>query len=530
MFSLSSYPYSSSRQVILGQQGAVATSQSLAALAGMEMFWRGGNAIDAAVAMAIALTVVEPTSNGIGGDGFALVWDGQLHGLNASGRSPQAWRAEQFAPGSPLPQVGWLTVTVPGAVSGWVALWRRWGKLPFQQLFAPALHYASHGFPISPITAHLWQRAEPIYLHLEEEQFRPFQQIFFPHQRAPQAGELWVSPAHAQTLESIAASEGESFYRGDLAEQIATFATQTGGALTLADLSAHTAEWVKPIATDYRGITVWELPPNSQGISTLMALKLLEQIDLGAMPRESIDSYHYQIEAMKLALDDAYRHIAEPEQMQIDPESLLDPAYLRSRQQLIGSKARPYQGFHLPQGGTVYLAAADQELMVSLIQSNYQSFGSGVLVPGTGIALHNRGRGFNLTAGHPNQIGGGKRPFHTLMPGFLTQAGQPLAAFGLMGGPMQPQGHLQMVINLVDYHLNPQALLDAPRWQVMEDGQVLLEEAVSGAIVSSLQERGHRAKRTTDSYRFGKGQMILKQQGVFMVATEPRADGLALAY
>jgi gamma-glutamyltranspeptidase/glutathione hydrolase len=526
-FDLTQYPYPAQRRVVIGQQAAVATSQPLAALAGMEMLWAGGNAVDAAVAMAIALTVVEPTSNGIGGDAFALVWDGKLHGLNASGRSPQAMTQDRYAGKPQVPYYDWLSVTVPGAVSAWQALWHRWGKLPFEQLFEPAIRYAEQGYPVSPETAIAWRKVERLYLNQQRPEFRAFQQVFFPHDRAPKVGEVWRSPAHAATLRTIAQTQGEAFYRGELAAKIAQFAADTGGLLTEADLAAHQADWVEPIGINYRDVTVWELPPNTQGIAALMALNLLSGIDLAHYPYDSIERYHWQIEAMKLAFADAHRYVADPRWLELAPELLVSQRYGADRRQLIGETAIPVAQPGLPQGGTVYLAAADGDLMVSLIQSNYMGFGSGILVPGTGIALHNRATGFTLTAGHPNQIGPGKRPFHTIIPGFLTRDRQPWGPFGVMGGPMQPQGHLQVVVNLVDYGMNPQAALDAPRWQFVRDNLVLLEPPIAPHIPPALAARGHKIM---PGNFFGRGQVILKQDGVLVAGSEPRTDGLALAW
>ncbi len=513
----------------MGKRGAVATSQPLATLAGMEMFWAGGNAVDAALAMAIALTVVEPTSNGIGSDAFALVWDGKLHGLNASGRSPQKLTLEQFAGMAEIPSFGWLPVTVPGAVSAWRSLSERWGKLPFEQLFEPAIRYAEEGFPVSPVTATAWKLAASVYLPLTAPEFGPFKDVFFPGNRAPAAGEVWGSILHGKTLRAIAQSGGESFYTGEIAQKIADFAADTGGFLTTSDLAAHQADWVEPISTNYRDLTVWEIPPNTQGIAALMALDILEGFDLDRYPRESVESYHLQIEAMKLAFADVHRHAADPRFMEVEIEHLLDKAYAKERQQLIGDQAIPLANPGLPKGGTVYLAAADGELMVSFIQSNYQGFGSGILIPGTGIALQNRGVGFTLEAGHPNQWAPAKRSFHTIIPGFLTQDGQPLGPFGVMGGPMQPQGHLQVVVNLADYGMNPQSALDAPRWQFISGNRVLLEQSVPRHVALALAERGHDVQVSAEGEQFGKGQIILRREGVLVAASEPRADGLALA-
>ncbi len=538
---LTDYPYPSARRVLMGKRGAVATSQPLAAIAGMQMLWAGGNAVDAAIAMAIALTVVEPTSNGIGSDAFALVWDGQLHGLNASGRSPQNLRRSHFDGMERVPPQSWEAVTVPGAVSAWRALWQRWGKLPFEELFAPAIRYAAEGFPVSPGTAQIWKAAEGIYLPLTDARFQPFKEVFFKSDRAPNPGEIWGSPAHAQTLREIAATGAESFYQGKLAEKIANFAANSGGFLTTADFAAHRADWVNPISTDYRGVTVWEIPPNTQGLAALIALNILEGFEFGKnqyRSRETADFYHLQIEAMKLAFADVRRYAADPNYMQMPAERLLDKAYARERRSLIGEKAIPLASPGLPKGGTVYLAAADSDLMVSFIQSNFTGFGSGILIPETGIALQNRGCGFTLEPRHPNEYAPAKRPYHTIIPGFLSQDGQPLGPFGVMGGPMQPQGHVQVVVNMVDCGLNPQAALDAPRWQFVADNRVLLEPSVSEAIARELANRGHDIRQDNlldnpqymQMGQFGRGQIILRQNDTFIAASEPRSDGLAMVW
>lgn len=527
-FSLTDYPYPASRRVVMGRNYAAATSQPLATLAGMEMFWAGGNAVDAAIAMAIALTVVEPTSNGIGSDAFALVWDGQLHGLNASGKSPEKLSLEHLTAFDRVPQLGWLPVTVPGAVSAWHSLWQRWGKLPFEQLFEPAIRYAEQGFPVSPETSRAWQAAAALFLPQVDPLFAPLKQAFFAGDRPPSAGEIWGSLAHAHTLREIATTDGESFYRGKLAAQMAAFAANTGGWLTQADLAAHQSFWVPPIATTYRDVTVWEMPPNGQGMAALMALNILEGFELGRYPRDSATSFHLQIEAMKLALADAYSHITDADWMQVLVADLLHKEYAAQRRSLIGDRAIAAQT-GLPTGGTVYLAAADRDLMVSFIQSNYHGFGSGVLIPNTGIALQNRGMGFSLQPGHPNQFAPGKRPFHTIIPGFLTQGNQPLGPFGVMGAHMQPQGHVQVVVNLTDYNMNPQAALDAPRWQVTAGKNVFLEQTVPRSTALALGDRGHTIHLSPEGRIFGKGQIILRQGKTLIAASEPRADGVALA-
>ena len=533
---LSDYPYSSQRRVVMGRRGAVATGQPLATAAGMEMLHSGGNAVDAAVAMAITLTVVEPTANGIGSDAFALVWDGSLYGLNGSGKSPQNLTKKTFC-GMQSPY-GWLPVTVPGAVSAWRALWERWGRLSFERLFEPAIRYAEEGYPVSPVVAEYWKRAEQIYLPLNDTIFTPLKDVFFRNNRAPAAGEIWGSAAHAETLREIARTGGESFYKGKLAERIANYAAETGGFLTQEDLVAHQTDWVTPISTEYHGLTVWEMPPNTQGIAALMALNILENFDISQYARESVESYHLQIEAMKLAFADVKQYVADADFMEVGVEELLDKNYGKKRAKLITEKAISLAAPGLPKGGTVYLAAADGDLMVSFIQSNYMGFGSGVVVAGTGIALQNRGFGFSFEQGHPNEYSPGKRAYHTIIPGFLTREGVPVGPFGVMGGPMQPQGHLQVVANMADYEMNPQAALDAPRWQFIEGNLVLVESGVAESIIEGLQRRGHDVRLgdlndgsdVAETGQFGRGQIIVRENGVFVAGSEPRADGLAIAW
>ncbi|MDJ0706638.1 MAG: gamma-glutamyltransferase family protein [Leptolyngbyaceae cyanobacterium MO_188.B28] len=529
-FDLMSYPYASSRAVVMGTRGAVATAQPLAAAAGAEMLLAGGNAVDAAIAMAIDLTVVEPTSNGLGSDAFALVWDGALHGLNASGKSPQALSLEMWEGLEHLPLRGWLATTVPGAVSAWQALWRRWGKLPFERLFEPAIRHADNGFPVSPGVARKWRQQAKNYLSLTSEVHQPFRELFFPGDRAPCSGEIWRCPKQAATLRELAATEGESFYRGRLAEQIIAFAELTEGVLCLDDLKTHQAEWVKPISTTYRGLTISELPPNGQGIAALIALNIFEGCDLATEQRESVATYHHQIEAMKLAFADTYRYVADPAWMDITVAELLDKAYATRRRKLISNLAIRLAEPGLPKGGTVYLAAADDELMVSFIQSNFMGFGSGIAIPSTGISLQNRGAGFDIDPNHPNTIAPSKRPFSTIIPSFLSRDGQALGPFGLMKDSMQPQGHMQIVSNLVDHGLNPQAALDAPRWRFDFGNRVLLEQTVPRQVALGLADLGHDIHITAEPDTFGKGQIILRlNNGALVAASEPRADGIAIA-
>ena len=533
---LERYPYASRRMPVFAARGIVATSQPLAAQAGLSMLQNGGNAVDAILATAITLTVVEPTSDGIGSDAFAIVWDGrQLQGLNASGRAPAATTVEALrgAGHETVPAHGWWPVTVPGAPRAWADLHERFGRLPFESLFTPAIHYAERGYPVSPVIARNWARAAETYAVYEGPEFRPWFETFAPGVRTPAVGERWSSPGHAATLRRIAASRARDFYEGEIAAQIAAFAASTGGALTREDLAAHTSTWVEPIHAGYRGYEVWEIPPNGQGIAALIGLNILEGTDLPKHPRDSVESYHLQIEAMKLGFADALRYVADPERAEVPTHPLLDLEYAATRRALIGERAlNPVPG-RPPAGGTVYLCAVDGDgLMVSYIQSNYQGFGSGIVAPGTGIAFQNRGANFTLEDGHPNRLAPGKRPYHTIIPGFLTHEGQTVGPFGVMGGFMQPQGHLQMMVNTLDYRLNPQASLDAPRWQWIGGRSVVVEADTDPAIVEGLRARGHDVEvQEGVGDGFGRGQLIWRLPGGGYVAgSDKHSDGCAAGF
>jgi gamma-glutamyltranspeptidase/glutathione hydrolase len=515
-------PYASQRQPLYARN-VVATSQPLAAQAGVAMLARGGNAVDAAIATAIALTVVEPTGNGIGSDLFAIVWDGEeLAGLNASGRSPAAFARERFAHVSQMPVYGWDAVTIPGAVSGWATLSQRYGALPFADLFEPAIRYAADGFALSPTVALLWQRAANVL-----PRDLGFAEHFLPHGRAPLAGERFSCPPMARTLEAIAQTHGNAFYRGELAEAMATHARAHGGVQTLADFAAHTVDWVEPLAQRYRDFTVHELPPNGQGLAALLALAILEHCDMRELPPDSVASQHLAIEAMKLAFADTYAHIADPASMRVDAVALLDPGYVAERTKRIDrNRAQVHDAGMPPTSGTVYLATGDAGgMMVSLIQSNYRGFGSGVVVPGTGISLQNRANGFSLVRGHPNEIGGSKRPFHTIIPGFVTHDGAPLAAFGVMGAPMQPQGHVQTLTRMIDHRMNAQAVLDAPRWRVNEGLSLELEGTAASDLRDGLAALGHEVVYPADRFSFGSGQFVVRIDDGYMAGSDPRRDG-----
>ena len=523
------FPYPSQRMPVMARN-CVASSQPLAAQAGLRMLLKGGNAVDAALATAITLTVVEPVANGIGSDAFAIVWDGKkLHGLNASGRSPAAWTPQRFAGMKEMPRLGPDSVTVPGAVSGWRALSERFGKLPFGDLFEPAIKYAREGFRVSPTIARLW--AAPV------EALRPhagFAEAFLPNGRAPTAGERFSFPDQACTLERIAETRTEAFYTGDLAEKTSAHLCAHGGAMTVADLAAHRCDWVDPLHMDYRGYRLHELPPNGQGIGALMSLGMLGNLDMRQYAVDSPDFLHVQIEAMKLVFADLYQYVGDSSGMRVQPRDLLDPAYLASRVKLIDMQRAADPKHGLPQNsGTVYLTAADESgMMVSYIQSNFTGFGSGVVVPGTGISLHGRGFGFVTTEGHANQVGPNKRPYHTIIPAFVTKDGQPLISFGLMASSMQPQGHSQIMVRYADVGQNPQAAIDAPRWRVDLGLKVNIEQGFKPEVYEELKRRGHQlalAPRTSTD--FGRAQFIHRLEGgEYLAASEWRTDGQAVGY
>ena len=523
------FPYRSQRMPVMAKN-VVATSQPLAAQAGLRTLLQGGNAVDAAVAAAVTLTIVEPTSNGIGSDAFCILWDGnKLHGLNASGRSPAALTPERFAGHDTVPLRGWDAVTVPGAVSAWVELSSKFGKLPFEKLLEPAIHYAQNGFLVSPVTAKAWSFAPKTF-----GDFEAFRNGFLPGGHAPKAGELFKFPDQAETLQKIAETKGEAFYRGELAQAIAADAKKHGALLSEEDLANHQADWVGTASQSYGEVELHEIPPNGQGLAALIMLGILQHHDLEQYPPDSADSLHLQIEAMKLAFADTYRYIADSAAMDINADDLLDDVYLAERAQLIDMQKAQDPGHGTPQrGGTVYLTAADESgMMVSFIQSNYYGFGSGIVVPGTGISLQNRGAGFVLDEGHPNQVGPAKRPFHTIIPGFVTQGGQPLMSFGVMGGPMQPQGHAQMVVRMFVYDQNPQTASDAPRWRVLEGRKVAVERGFSDTVLNELTRRGHELDRSelgTD-FSFGGAQLIYKTEGGYIAGSDHRKDGQVVGY
>ena len=523
-----SFPYSSRRAPVLARN-VVATSQPLAAAAGLDILRRGGNAVDAAVATAITLTVVEPCSNGVGSDAFAIVWDGeQLTGLNASGRSPAGWTADRFARYPAMPVTGWDSVTVPGAVSAWVALSRRFGALPFGELFDAAIRYARDGFHVGHETAAIWARAGETYAD-----FPHFQAHFLPDGRPPTPGDVFVNADLAETLALIADSEGEAFYRGVLAERMEDAARDDGGVLRAQDLADHRIDWVDPLVQQYRDVELAEIPPNGQGLAAQIALAILEHLDAREHAPGSPDWTHLQIEAMKIAIRAAFDHFADPSAMRAPPEALLEPGSIRRAADGIGRVAAQLPPTALPiSHDTVYLTAADADgRMVSMIQSNYMGFGSGVVIPGTGIAMQNRGAGFVLDADHPNAVRPNKRPFHTIIPGFVTAKGRPLMSFGVMGGHMQHQGHVQMVTRIFDHGENPQAACDAPRWQVTPEYGVFLEPGYSVATARELAQRGHAVEVAGSHRPFGGAQLIhALPDGGYFAASDHRKEGAAVGF
>ncbi|MBF6615364.1 gamma-glutamyltransferase family protein [Pollutimonas thiosulfatoxidans] len=534
-------PYPSVR-IPLFARNVVSTSHPLAAQAGLRMMLKGGNAVDAAIAGAVAITLVEPVSCGIGGDCFAILWDGKkLHGLNSSGTAPANWNVDYFkrkygtdAAGlAKQPKRGWDTVTVPGVVAGWAALHKKFGKLPFEDLFEPALEIAERGFVVPPVVAAKWAKAA------EELHDQPgFAQGFMPGGRAPKVGENFRHPGAVRTLQRIAKSYGRDFYEGELAEQIAAYSRENGAALSLDDLRNYQPEWVEPISKNYHGYTVSEIPPNGQGIAALIALGIVERFNLRNMPVDSVQSQHIQIEAMKLAFADLYRYVSDPGSMTVTPEQMLDDSYLDSRARLISlDKAMHHEAGRPHAGGTIYLTAADENgMMVSFIQSNYMGFGSGVVVPDTAISLQNRGVGFSMDPQSPNVVEGGKRPFHTIIPGFLSRDGKPVMSFGVMGGDMQPQGHMQTLIRMIDYDQQPQAACCAPRWKVNRDFTLDVESSMNPDVIRGLEALGHRLKAVDDPYMdFGAGQFIWRLSESdgdhgYVAASDGRRDGQAVGF
>jgi gamma-glutamyltranspeptidase / glutathione hydrolase len=523
-------------QPVFASNGVVATSQPLAAQVGLEALAHGGNAVDAAVATAAALTVVEAPTSSIGGDAFALVWDGkQLHGLNGSGRAPSGLTADLVRKRGhdAIPEWGWLSVTVPGVPATWRDLHGRFGRLPFMRLIEPARDYAERGHPVSPISAWHWQWAvEEEHAQLQGPEFDSFLDLYAPGGRAPRVGEVWRSAEMAHTLQLIADTNGDTVYSGEIAERITGLAQATGGLIAADDLASHTSTWVDPISINYRGFDVWEMPPNAQGLATLIALNVLDGFDLSSLSRNSGESFHIQIEAMKLGFADTYRYVGDPERVDIPLSSLLSKEYAARRRRGIGERASVAAPGNPRRGDTVYLCVADRDgMMVSYIQSSSAAFGSHIVVPGTGVVLQNRGAEFALDPEHANYLEPRRRPFHTIIPAFLTEGGKPVGPFGLMQGSMQPQGHLQMIVNTVDYSMDPQTSLDQPRWYWRRDRRVLLEPTVDWSVAEDLHRRGHDLQLWPERDAYGRGQIIWRlPSGAYIAGSDCRGDGQAAGY
>lgn len=525
-----SYPYPSQRSVVYGRRGMVATGNPLAAQAGLEILKKGGNAVDAMIATAATLTVVEPTANGIGSDAFALVWvKDKLYGLNASGPAPAAMTREALEERGfkEMPVLGMLPVTVPGTPAGWAALSQRFGKLPFAELMEPAARYAEEGFVLQTSVGSGWPRNLKKFNKAIETDptVQGWFDTFLPDGKTLATGDVLVLKDHAATLREIGATHAESFYRGALADQIDAYFRKYDSFLRKEDLAAYQPEWVEPISVNYKGYDVYEIPPNGHGISTLMALNILKGLELG--PVDSFQSTHLQLEAMKLAFADAQRYVADPKFMSTPVERLLSDEYAAQRRSLIGSTARLPEPGDPVRGGTVYMCAADGDgMMISYIQSNYMGFGSGVVVPGTGIAMQNRGNNFSMDPTSDNCVAPGKRPYHTIIPGFLAKDGKPVGPFGVMGGFMQPQGHLQVVLNTIEYGMNPQAALDHPRWQWVGKNTIEVEQTFPNDLAQALLRAGHDIVVKADPIGFGRGEIIWRDdQGILCGACEPRTDG-----
>ncbi len=525
--------YPSQRFPIYARGGMVNCSCPMASAAGLDALKNGGNAVDAIVAAAAALTVCEPTDNGLGADAFALIWsekEQQLFGLNASGPAPMLASAENIlssgkAADGKMPALGWTPVTVPGAVKAWKELTKRFGKRSLSENLAPAVHYAEDGYAISPNIARSWQNALSSYKkRLSGPEFAAWFDTFTFDGEAPKPGSIVKLPAHAKTLTLLGSTDTDALYHGELGDQIEKESLKYGGFLRKSDLERFEAQWVEPIRVNYRGYEVCEIPPNGQGIVALMALNILKEFDF-ADP-ESPLTRHRQIEALKIAFQDAFASVTDPFDMPFSYHDLLQPQYGALRAREITDRAQTYGSKIPPKSGTVYLCAADSEgNMVSYIQSNYMGFGSCIVIPGTGIGLQNRGADFSLNPADANFIRPGKRSYHTIIPGFIMKDKLPVGPFGVMGGYMQPQGHVQVAMNYIDFGMDPQQALDAPRFQWMRDGSVTVESRFDANLARSLSRMGHEISVDLNTGSFGRGQMIVKlDNGVLVGGTESRTD------
>ena len=533
------------RSEVLAQKGMVATSHPLATQIGLDILKKGGTAIDAAIAANAALGLMEPTGSGIGGDLFAIVWDAnskKLHGLNASGRSPKNLRLKDLkAKGlDKIPSFGPLPVSVPGAVDGWFELHTKFGKLPMKELLAPSIRYAEEGFPLTQLVAWYMNRTIPFF---QNREFPNIKETYIDQNggKLPQEGSIYKNPFLANTYRKIAEGGREAFYKGEVAKTIASFIQEQGGYLSVSDLNSHVSQWVTPLSVNYRGYDVWELPPNGQGIAALQMLQILEGYDFSEIEFGSPEHLHLFTEAKKLAFEDRAKYYADPDFVNIPAETLLSDAYAAKRRAAIGEKAGIYNAGEISAGETIYMTVADQYgNMISLIQSNYRGMGSGMVPPGLGFMLQDRGELFSLKEGQANTYAPGKRPFHTIIPAFITKDGNPWVSFGVMGGDFQPQGHTQIVMNLIDFGMNLQEAGDAPRWdhtggssptgQGPGLGAVRIESGIPYQTVRGLMDRGHEVRYARGVY--GGYQAILWDpvQKVYHGASESRKDGQAAGY
>lgn len=535
------------RSEVIAPHGMVATSHPLATQIGLDVLKAGGSAVDAAIAANAALGLMEPTGNGIGGDLFAIVWDAKsqkLHGYNGSGRSPKGLSLEWFKEQGykDIPPHGPLPVSVPGAVDGWFALHQRFGKKSMAEILAPTIRYAREGHPVHELIAYYWQRSVPVL-----SRWPGFSEQFTIDGRAPAHGEMWKNPNLANTLETIAQKGRDAFYKGLIAHTIADYMQANGGFLSYEDLASHEGEWVQPQSTNYRGYDVWELPPNGQGIAALQILNILEGYDLAKYGFGSVEHLHWFIEAKKIAFEDRARFYADPDFYDIPIDTLLSKEYAAQRRQLISERALKeitVEESQLNEGDTIYLTTADANgNMVSLIQSNYRGMGSGMAPPGLGFILQDRGEMFVLKPDHANSFAPGKRPFHTIIPAFITKDGQPFISFGLMGGGMQPQGHAQIVMNLIDFGMNLQEAGDAPRihhigsteptgqnTKMTDGGEVNLETGFNYEVIRALMQKGHKVSFANGPYGGYQAIRYDAEAGVYYGASESRKDGQAAGY
>ena len=533
------YSFASHRNIVYAKKGMACSTSPIASQVGLDILKSGGNAMDAAVAMATTLPLVEPTGNGLGSDCFALVWsekDQKLFGLDGSGVAPMALSAEKVkeAGYTAVPMNGWLPTMVPGAPSAWAELRRRFGTKSMAELMAPAIQYARDGFCI-PVNVYKQWKAEVVRFtaaaEKEPEVFGPWLKYFTKDGRTYEPGDTFVNPDYAATLESLAASDCESYYHGDIMKKIVAFSNETGGFFAESDFENYKAQWVEPISVNYKGYDVCEMPPNGHGITALMALNMLKGLELSDS-RETADVYHKMIEATKLAFVDTKKFVADPRYMRTKVSDMLSDRYADVRRALITDKAVYPEAGDPSCGGTVYFCVADgMGNMVSFIQSNYNRFGSGIVIPGTAITIQDRGANFSLDPESDNYLEGGKKAYHTIIPGFLMKDGKAVGPFGVMGGFMQPQGHVQVVVNTVDYHMNPQECLDAPRFQWVGEKKVQLEREVPAHIAQKLADMGHEITIVNANLGMGRGEIIWRMDdGTLVGGTEPRADGTIAAW